>query len=63
MENFLTPEEAAEQLLVRPTTIKTWLREGKLKGIKAGKFWRIPSQEFSIFLREANPLLAKATID
>jgi len=52
MNSFLTPEEAAKQLLVRPTTVKSWLREGKLKGFKAGKFWRIPTQELSCFLQD-----------
>lgn len=33
---FITPEEAAEILSVSETTIKKWLRSGKLKGSKLG---------------------------
>jgi excisionase family DNA binding protein len=33
---YLTPEEAGEVLKVSPSTIKKWLRAGKLKGSKLG---------------------------
>lgn len=33
---FITPEEAAIILNVSETTIKKWLRSGKLKGSKLG---------------------------
>lgn len=50
MEVLLTPEEAADRLQVKPSTIKSWLREGKLKGLKAGKAWRIQLSELQRFL-------------
>ena len=50
MEILLTPEEAADRLQVKPSTIKSWLRDGKLKGLKAGKVWRIQLPELQRFL-------------
>jgi excisionase family DNA binding protein len=37
VDRLLTPEEAAEILAVSPKSIRKWLRQGKLKGVKAGK--------------------------
>lgn len=51
MNDFVTPEQAAEKLLIKPSTLKSWLRSGKLKGVKAGKFWRIPFQELERFVK------------
>jgi excisionase family DNA binding protein len=39
---MLTPEEVAERLAVTPNTVRGWLRDGTLKGVKLGKrVWRI----------------------
>lgn len=38
-ERLLTLEEAAEWLAVALKTIRDWLREGKLKGLKVSKLW------------------------
>lgn len=56
MTELITPEEAATRLLVKPDTVKGWLRDGKMKGFKAGKFWRIPADELSRFLVAPNAL-------
>lgn len=40
-EKMLTPENAAERLQVKPSTIRKWLRNGTLKGVKIGMLWRI----------------------
>ncbi|MBI5323921.1 MAG: helix-turn-helix domain-containing protein [Ignavibacteriae bacterium] len=45
METYLTPEQVAERLMVEKTTVYTWLRQKKMKGIKFGKFWRVPEKE------------------
>jgi excisionase family DNA binding protein len=45
MDTYLTPEQVAKRLLVRKTTVYTWLRNKKIKGKKIGKLWRIPEQE------------------
>lgn len=57
MEDYLTPEEAAEILKVKKTTIWTWLRTGKLKGIKTGKIWRIRKEDlFNCLEKDENTL-------
>jgi len=50
MERLLTPEEAAERLAVSPKSIREWLRQGKLKGVKAGRLWRIRERDLEAFL-------------
>ncbi len=43
---LLSPEDVAERLAVNPATIRSWLRSGKLKGVKLGKkMWRIDERE------------------
>jgi excisionase family DNA binding protein len=34
MDKLLTTKEASEILKVSPATVQTWLRKGRLKGIK-----------------------------
>ena len=40
-EQFLTVEEAATRLKVAPFTVRVWLRQGKIEGVKLGKVWRV----------------------
>jgi excisionase family DNA binding protein len=47
---LLTPEEVAQALRLDDETIRIWLREGKLKGIKVGRVWRISEEELKAFL-------------
>jgi excisionase family DNA binding protein len=42
MEMLLTVEQAATRLQVDPETIRVRLRRGSLRGLKAGKLWRVP---------------------
>jgi excisionase family DNA binding protein len=40
-DEFLTVEQAASLLKVKPSTVKTWARAGKIPGsFKVGKTWR-----------------------
>lgn len=50
MERLLTPEETAERLAVSPKSIRKWLRQGKLRGIKIGRLWRIRECDLESFL-------------
>ena len=54
MEKLLTPKDAAEILSLSPVTIKKWLWQGKLKGIKVGSVWRIKESDLKAFLRTGN---------
>lgn len=44
MEKLLTPEQAAEYLNLPVSTVRKWLRQGKIKGVKLGRLWRIPAE-------------------
>jgi acetyl-CoA synthetase len=59
-EKLLTPEQVAERVQVAPLTVMGWLRKGKLKGMKAGRFWRIRERELEVFL-EGQPAAASET--
>ena len=50
MDDLLTAKEAARKLKVTERTLKTWLREGKLHGLKAGRAWRIRESDLRAFL-------------
>lgn len=45
MSEFLTVGEAAGVLHVDIQTIRSWLRNGTLRGVKLGKLWRVPAME------------------
>jgi excisionase family DNA binding protein len=51
-EKFLTPDTVAKMLEVSPATVRIWLRNGTLKGLKvgAGKLWRISEEDIQDFL-------------
>ena len=49
-ERLLTPEEVAARLAVSPKSIREWLRSRKLKGVKAGRLWRVKEDEIEAFL-------------
>lgn len=53
---LLSPEDVAERLAVNSATVRSWLRSGKLKGVKLGKkMWRIDEQEVrELLVREEN---------
>jgi excisionase family DNA binding protein len=56
MEKLLTPEDAADRLSVSRDAILSWLQRGQLKGVKAGRLWRIREKDLEDFLTE--PVLA-----
>jgi excisionase family DNA binding protein len=39
--NWLTVEEAAERLRVKPRTMRKWAQTGEISAWKAGRDWRI----------------------
>jgi len=49
-ERLLTPEEAAERLAISSKTVRNWLREGKLHGVKIGRLWRLRELELDALL-------------
>jgi len=63
MMKLYLPEEAAEQLRVSTRTIFEWLRTGKLKGVKAGRQWRIREPDLEAFLVEPVPVTGHQTAE
>ena len=45
MEPLHTVEQAAKILQLHPDTVRIWLRDGRLKGRKMGRVWRIAAAE------------------
>ncbi len=50
-EMLLTPEEVAERLRVTRPTVYTWLKKGRLRGLRAGKAWRVRTEDLETFMR------------
>lgn len=63
VERFLTPEEVADKLVVSPRSVRRWLREGRLKGIKVGRLWRIRERDLEVFLDPVHQALENAPED
>lgn len=53
MEKFFTTEQVANILQVHPFTILKFIKNGKLKGIKLGRVYRIKESDVSEFLEGA----------
>jgi excisionase family DNA binding protein len=56
---LLTVHETAEQLKVKESTIRTWIRESKLRAIKFGREWRVSTRDLEHFLN-ANANMSRA---
>jgi acetyl-CoA synthetase len=57
MDNqYFTPEEFARKISVHPQSVRLWLREGNIKGVKLGRIWRIPESEAQKFLSQLTGL-------
>lgn len=50
VDSLLTPAEISERLKVTERTITGWLRQGRLRGFKIGKEWRVSERDFVSFL-------------
>ena len=50
-EKLLRPEEVAEVLQISRRTVVRWLKEGKLKGVRVGRLWRVREKDLEAFLR------------
>lgn len=44
-ETYYKVEEVAEILAIHKETVKRFIREGKIKGIKLGTHWRVTEDE------------------
>ncbi len=46
-----TAKEVQEILRVSPNTVLAMLKDGRLKGFKIGRDWRIPAENLQAFIR------------
>ena len=57
---YYSQKQVAEILGVHPRTIARWMLEGKLKGAKLGKAWKISSNDINEFYERTKKESAKA---
>lgn len=58
---YRTPEEVAGELQVTRRTVYEWLRTGRLRGLRAGRGWRIRPEDVDTFLHRDGASKAAAT--
>lgn len=49
---FLTVEEVASRLRVSTFTVRRWLRDGALQGVRIGGRWRVSEESLARFIAE-----------
>jgi excisionase family DNA binding protein len=49
LETLLKPRAVAELADVSPRTVVRWIHEGKLKGVKVGRVWRVRARDWARF--------------
>lgn len=52
---LLTTEEVAKALRVSEEAVRFWLREGKLRGLRVGRRWRIRKDDLDEYLQRNTP--------
>jgi len=60
MREVYTVRDVAQRLHLTTETIRDYLQDGKLKGFKVGKQWRVREQELEAFIEA---LLQQGTQD
>ncbi|MGL1889782.1 MAG: helix-turn-helix domain-containing protein [Reichenbachiella sp.] len=50
MNVYITPEIIAKELSVTAKTVRDWLRNGELIGLKVGSSWRVHQNDFDRYL-------------
>jgi excisionase family DNA binding protein len=50
VDNLLTPEEVAEKLNVTVNTVREWLRNGEITGVKLGRIWRVRVEDLKAWV-------------
>lgn len=56
MENHYSTDEVAEILSVPKSTIRLWIRNGKLTALKLGRSYRVRESDLQVFLKEREKL-------
>jgi len=59
-DEYLTPAELREVLGISQATYYRWLKEGKLRGVRAGRTWRFARSVAQDLLRDGDPGVEEA---
>lgn len=51
-EKFYTTDQVARMLQIHPFTVLKFIKQGRLKGIKLGRVYRIMEKDINAFLEE-----------
>ena len=60
-ERWLTVQQVADMLQLHPETVREWLREGRLEGVRLGERrtgWRVRESEVARFLEAGKAIAA-----
>ncbi|MCR9070291.1 MAG: helix-turn-helix domain-containing protein [Alphaproteobacteria bacterium] len=49
---LLTVHDAAKMLQVQEATVRSWIRDKRIRAIKLGKEWRIAQEDLEAFLNK-----------
>jgi excisionase family DNA binding protein len=52
METIYTPDDAAKKLKLSSATVRQYLRDGVIKGVRAGNKWRITETALKEFMEK-----------
>jgi excisionase family DNA binding protein len=55
-ERLFSVDDTAERLGVSKWTITDWIKAGRLKGTRIGKFWRVRESDLEAFIANPPPL-------
>ena len=58
MKTLLTVKEAAEELAIKPSTVRAWIAKRKLPRVNCGRAVRIPAEAVAEFI-ERNTIPAR----
>jgi DNA binding domain, excisionase family len=50
-KEYYSPQEIAEKYNLKHRTVLSWIRQGKLKGVKLGDLWRVHRSDLEDFIK------------
>ncbi|MCL4853805.1 MAG: helix-turn-helix domain-containing protein [Bryobacteraceae bacterium] len=56
LPTYYTVEEIAERIKVSQRSVYEWLRSGRLRGVRAGQFWRVSEPDLIQFLESSGEI-------
>ena len=51
-DKYLTTQELADILSVRPKTVRAWIERSEIRAVKLHRQWRVPASEVDRLLKE-----------